>query len=139
MLLLARTTPRDQVAKDRRAFGLSAQYERAHRQGNDNTSHPHHDQSCDDEIFFDDLHIPADSLIGEKARLSLYPLRHDAERILIAAECRDEMVHRYATAYAKDRVVFGNPIGRIRVSSSPSPGPMHISQTAKRLSRHRNT
>ena len=68
MLLWREQHPRSGGQAHRRAFGLSAQHERSHRQGDDDTSHPHHDQSCDDEIFFDDLHIPADSLIGEEAK-----------------------------------------------------------------------
>ena len=67
------------------------------------------------EIFFDDLHIPADSLIGEEGKGFRYILSGmNAERILIAAECIGDAKWFIdtATAYAKDRVVFGNPIGR---------------------------
>src|SRR4029079_14506141 len=67
------------------------------------------------ELFFDDLEIPADTLIGEEGRGFRYLIDGlNAERILIAAECVGDgrwFVDR-ATRYAKDRVVFGRPIGQ---------------------------
>jgi alkylation response protein AidB-like acyl-CoA dehydrogenase len=67
------------------------------------------------EIFFDNLEIPADSLIGEEGKGFRYILDGmNAERILIASECIGDgrwFVEK-ATAYAKDRVVFGRPIGQ---------------------------
>jgi alkylation response protein AidB-like acyl-CoA dehydrogenase len=66
------------------------------------------------ELFFDDLEIPADSLIGEEGRGFRYILDGmNAERILIASECIGDgkfFVDR-ASAYARDRSVFGRPIG----------------------------
>lgn len=66
------------------------------------------------EVFFDDLEIPADSLIGEEGRGFRYILDGmNAERILIAAECIGDckwFVQR-ATSYARDRTVFGRAIG----------------------------
>ena len=67
-------------------------------------------------MFFDDLEIPADSLIGEEGRGFRYILDGmNAERILIAAECdrRRALVHRARRRdYANERVVFDRPIGQ---------------------------
>jgi acyl-CoA dehydrogenase len=67
------------------------------------------------ELFFDDLEIPAENLIGEEGRGFRYILDGlNAERTLIAAECIGDgywFVEK-ASAYARDRVVFGRPIGQ---------------------------
>src|SRR3954453_9170623 len=67
------------------------------------------------ELFFDDLEVPADSLVGEEGKGFRYLIDGlNAERILIAAECVGDgrwFVDR-ATRYAKERVVFGRPIGQ---------------------------
>jgi acyl-CoA dehydrogenase len=67
------------------------------------------------ELFFDQLEIPADSLIGEAGRGFKYILDGlNAERVLIAAECIGDaywFVDR-AVNYANERVVFDRPIGR---------------------------
>ena len=67
------------------------------------------------EIFFDNLEIPLNSLIGEEGKGFKYILDGmNAERILIAAECVGDsrfFIDR-STAYAKDRKVFGRPIGQ---------------------------
>ncbi len=116
MVLLARTTPRDQCA--RKTDGLSAFIvDLREAVGKGLTVQPidaminHH--SC--ELFFDDLEVPADNLLGAEGkgfRVILDGM--NAERILIAAECIGDA--RYfidkATAYAKQRVVFGRPIGQ---------------------------
>ena len=116
MVLLARTTPRDQVGK--KTEGLSAfivDVEKA--VGNGLTIQPiesminHH--SC--ELFFDDLRIPAENLLGEEGKgFKVILDGMNAERILIASECVGD--GRYfidkASAYAKERVVFGRPIGQ---------------------------
>ena len=66
------------------------------------------------ELFFDNLPVPAANLIGEEGKGFRYILDGmNAERILIAAECIGDgrfFIER-ATAYAKDREVFGRPIG----------------------------
>jgi acyl-CoA dehydrogenase len=67
------------------------------------------------ELFFDDLEVPADALVGEEGKGFRYLIDGlNAERILIAAECVGDgrwFIDR-ATKYAKDRVVFGRPIGQ---------------------------
>jgi alkylation response protein AidB-like acyl-CoA dehydrogenase len=67
------------------------------------------------ELFFDDLRVPAENLIGEEGQGFRYILSGmNAERILIAAECIGDakwFIQR-ATAYAGERVVFGRPIGQ---------------------------
>jgi len=116
MVLLARTTPRDQVA--RKTQGLSAfLIDVKAAVGNGLTIRPiesminHH--SC--ELFFDDLAVPKDSLLGAEGEgFKVILDGMNAERILIAAECVGD--GRYfidkATAYAKDRIVFDRPIGQ---------------------------
>ena len=67
------------------------------------------------EVFFDNLEIPAENLIGEEGKGFRYILDGlNAERILIAAECIGDgyWFTERATNYAKDRVVFGRPIGQ---------------------------
>ena len=67
------------------------------------------------ELFFDDLEVPADTLVGEEGKGFRYLIDGlNAERILIAAECVGDgrwFVDR-AARYAKERVVFGRPIGQ---------------------------
>ena len=114
MLLLARTTPRDQVAKkteglstfivDMKAVsGLTIRPIRTMMNHN----------SC--EVFFDEMRIPADSLLGEEGRGFRYILDGmNAERLLIAAECIGDAKWFTArsVAYAGDRRVFNRPIGQ---------------------------
>jgi acyl-CoA dehydrogenase len=67
------------------------------------------------ELFLDDLEIPAENMIGEEGKGFRYVLDGmNAERILIAAECIGDggwFIDR-ATRYANERVVFDRPIGR---------------------------
>ncbi len=116
MLLLARTTPREQVAK--RTDGLSVfLVDMREAVGKGLTIRPIRTMMnhATTEVFFDDLRVPAENLIGEEGRGFRYILSGmNAERILIAAECVGDakwFVDR-ATAYAKERVVFGRPIGQ---------------------------
>ncbi|MCB9957923.1 MAG: acyl-CoA/acyl-ACP dehydrogenase [Rhodospirillaceae bacterium] len=116
MLLLARTTPRDQVA--RKTDGLSTFIvDMRAVLGNGLTIRPirtmMNHNSC--EVFFDDMAIPADSLVGEEGKGFRYILSGmNAERILIAAECIGDAKWfiEKAAAYAGERHVFGRPIGR---------------------------
>ncbi len=116
MLVLARTTPRDKVA--RKTEGLSAfivDLREAIGHGLDvrpiSAMINHH--SC--ELFFTDLKVPAENLLGEEGRGFRVILDGmNAERILIASECVGD--GRYfidkAVAYANERIVFGRPIGQ---------------------------
>ena len=67
------------------------------------------------EVFFDNMRVPAENLIGEEGKGFRYILAGmNAERILIAAECIGDakwFIDK-ATAYASERVVFGRPIGQ---------------------------
>lgn len=114
MVLLARTTPIEECAKPseglsvflfdmRNLTGLTIKPIRTMM--NHNTT----------EVFFDDVVIPADSLIGEAGKGFRYILDGmNAERILIASECIGDgrFVLERAVKYANDREVFGGPIGR---------------------------
>ncbi len=116
MLLLARTTPRDQVKK--KTEGLSTfLVDMKAVLGKGLTIRPirtmMNHNSC--EVFFDNMVIPADSLVGEEGRGFRYILDGmNAERLLIAAECIGDAKWfiAKASAYAKDRRVFGRPIGQ---------------------------
>ncbi len=116
MLLLARTTPVDQVAK--RTDGLSVLLvDMREARGNGLTIRPIRTMMnhATTEVFFDDLRVPAENLIGEEGRGFRYILSGmNAERILIAAECVGDakwFVDK-AVGYARERVVFGRPIGQ---------------------------
>ena len=116
MLLLARTTPKDKVAK--RTDGLSVfvvDMQKARQAGM--TIRPirtmmNHSTT---EVFFDNVEVPVENLIGEEGRGFRYILSGmNAERILIAAECIGDAKWfiTKATAYANERRVFGRPIGQ---------------------------
>jgi alkylation response protein AidB-like acyl-CoA dehydrogenase len=116
LLLLARTTPRDRVA--RRTEGLSVfLIDMREALGKGLTIRPIRTMlnHATTEIFLDGVEVPAAGLIGEEGRGFRYILDGmNAERILIAAECLGDArwLIRKATAYAKEREVFGRPIGR---------------------------
>jgi hypothetical protein len=116
MLLLARTTPRDKVAK--RTDGLSVfVVDMREAVGKGLTIRPIRTMinHATTEVFFDNLEIPVDQLIGEEGKGFRYILDGmNAERILIASECIGDARWFIATAteYAKNRSVFGRPIGQ---------------------------
>ena len=116
MLLLARTTPKDQVKKKgeglsvfivdmREAIGNGLEIRPIRAMINHATT----------EIFFDNLKVPAENLIGEENKGFRYILDGmNAERVLIAAECIGDsrwFINK-AVNYANERNVFGGPIGR---------------------------
>ena len=116
MLLLARTTPREQLQK--RTDGLSV-FLVDMRTVKDKglTIRPIRTMMnhATTEVFFDNMKVPAENLIGEEGKGFRYILSGmNAERILIAAECIGDAKWfiEKATAYAKERVVFGKPIGQ---------------------------
>ena len=116
MLLVARTTPIEQVRK--RSEGLSVLLVDL-REARDHglTLRPIRTMMnhATTEVFFDDVDVPAENLIGEEGQGFRYLLDGlNAERILIAAECIGDgrwFLER-ACRYAKERVVFGRPIGQ---------------------------
>ena len=116
MLLLARTTPRDRVA--RRGEGLSVflvDLRAALGRGVTIRQIPTMINHATTEVFFDDLEIPADSLIGEEGAGFRYILDGmNAERILIAAECIGDArwFIAKASSYAAERKIFDRPIGQ---------------------------
>lgn len=116
MALLARTTPRDEVTSKteglslflvdmRKAVGQGMTIKPIRTMMNHSTT----------EVFFDDLRIPASSLIGEEGKGFRYILSGmNAERILIGAECIGDAKWfiEQASNYARDRKVFGRSIGQ---------------------------
>jgi len=116
MVLLARTTPKDEAA--RKTDGISVfLLDMREAVGKGLTIKPIRTMfnHATTELFFDNLEIPASCLIGEEGKGFRYILDGmNAERILIASECIGDgrwFVEK-ATAYAKERVVFGRPIGQ---------------------------
>ena len=116
LLLLARTTAREQA--ERRTEGLSVFIvDMRLAQGTGISINPIRTMMnhATTELFFDDLHVPAENLIGVEGQGFRYILTGmNAERILIAAECIGDAKWfiQKASAYAKERVVFGRPIGQ---------------------------
>jgi len=116
MLLLARTTPKEQTKK--RTDGLSVfLVDMRLAQGANIAINPIRTMMnhATTQIFFDDLRVPAENLIGEEGQGFRYILAGmNAERILIAAECIGDAKWfiAKATQYAKDRELFGRPIGQ---------------------------
>ena len=116
MLLLARTTPKNQVTK--RTDGLSVFIVDMNQAKADGMSIKpirtmmNHSST---EVFFDNVKVPAENLIGEEGKGFRYILSGmNAERILIATECVGDAKWfiEKATNYAREREVFGRPIGQ---------------------------
>jgi acyl-CoA dehydrogenase len=115
ILIIARTTPRDQVKKP--TEGLSLFYTDFDRTKIEATPIPKMGRKAveSNAVFIDDLHVPADDLIGEEGRGFHYLLEGlNPERVLIGAEAvgLGRAALKRATAYARERVVFGRPIGQ---------------------------
>ncbi|EDT40284.1 acyl-CoA dehydrogenase family protein [Burkholderia ambifaria] len=116
MILLARTTPLSDVQKKSEGMSIFI-VDLHHAIGNGMTVRPipnmvNHETN---ELFFDNLDIPAENLIGDEGQGFRYILDGlNAERTLIAAECIGDgywFVDK-VSQYVKDRVVFGRPIGQ---------------------------
>jgi len=140
MLLLARTTPLSEVKKKseglsvfmvdlREAIGKGLNLRPIENMVNHETS----------ELFFDDLEVPVENLIGEEGKGFKYILDGlNAERVLIAAECIGDgrwFIER-ASRYAKDRIVFDRPIGQNQGVQFPL-AESHIEVEAASLMRFR--
>ena len=122
VLLLARTTPLEEVKKP--TFGLSLFYtklDRAHVEARviDKMGRKAVDSN---QLFFDALPVPVEDRIGEEGKGFEYILHGmNPERILIAAEAvgTGRVALARATDYAKERVVFGRPIGKNQAIQHP--------------------
>jgi acyl-CoA dehydrogenase len=115
ILLIARTTPKDQCAKPHQ--GLSLFYTDLDRQYVDAQPIPKMGRKAVEcnTLFIDNLPVPADDLVGEEGKGFQYLLHGlNPERVLFGAEAvgLGRAALRKATQYAKERVVFGRPIGQ---------------------------
>jgi alkylation response protein AidB-like acyl-CoA dehydrogenase len=115
MLLLARTTPREQIKK--RTEGLSVFLVEMKAAGEGLKINPIRTMMnhATTEVFFDDVRVPAENLIGEEGQGFRYILSGmNAERILIGAECIGDAKWfiEKASNYTRERKVFGRAIGQ---------------------------
>jgi acyl-CoA dehydrogenase len=116
MILLARTTPLADVKKKSEGMSIFiVDLREAIGKGLDVRPIPNMVNHETNELFFENLEIPAENLIGQEGQGFKYILDGlNAERTLIAAECIGDG-HWFVdkvSAYAKERVVFGRPIGQ---------------------------
>ena len=117
MLLLCRTTPREQVEKKTRGLSVLLVDMRAAREAGSLTIRPIRTMMnhATTEVFFDNMRVPSASLVGEEGKGFRYILSGmNAERILIASECIGDakwFIDK-ASGYACERSVFGRPIGQ---------------------------
>jgi acyl-CoA dehydrogenase len=113
MILLARTTPLEKVAK--KSEGMSIFLVETKNKALDVKPIRNMVNHETNQVFIDNLEVPVENLIGEEGKGFKYILDGlNAERILIAAECIGDgywFVEK-STAYSKDRVVFDRPIGQ---------------------------
>ena len=123
LLLLVRTTPRDQVEKPTQGMSVLL-VDLREAVGNGLTVRPLETMlnHATTELFFDQLRVPAENLIGEEGKGFRYILDGmNAERILIAAECIGDarwFIDR-ASNYAREREVFGDAIGKNQAIQFP--------------------
>ena len=116
MVLLCRTTPREDAARPSEGMSVLL-VDMLQAKDHGLTIRPVRTMlnHATTELFFDDLEVPAENLIGEEGQGFRYILDGmNAERILIASECIGDgrfFIDR-ASAYAKEREVFGRPIGQ---------------------------
>ena len=116
MILLARTTPLAEVTKKSEGMSIfMVDLREAEKKGMTVRPIPNMVNHETNELFFENLEIPEENLIGEEGKGFKYILDGlNAERTLIAAECIGDgywFMDR-VTQYVKDRVVFGRPIGQ---------------------------
>ncbi|EXU81442.1 acyl-CoA/acyl-ACP dehydrogenase [Comamonas aquatica] len=116
MILLARTTPLAEVTKKSEGMSIfMVDLREAEKKGMTVRPIPNMVNHETNELFFEDLEIPAENLIGQEGQGFKYILDGlNAERTLIAAECIGDgywFMDR-VTNYVKDRNVFGRPIGQ---------------------------
>ena len=116
MLLLARTSPREEVTKRHKGISVFLIDLRDAIEGGLTIQPiPTMINHATTEVFFDDLRVPAENLVGTEGEGFRYILDGmNAERILIAAECVGDAKWfiEKASSYARDRIVFGRPIGQ---------------------------
>lgn len=140
MLLLARTTPIPEIEK--RTEGLSVfLVDMRKALGRGMTIRPIRTMinHATTEVFFEDMKIPADSLIGEEGKGFRYILDGmNVERILIAAECIGDArwFIEKASAYATEREVFGRPIGCNQGVAFPIARAFAATEAAALMCRH---
>jgi len=136
MVLLCRTTPRDQAAKPTQGMSVLL-VDMREAVGNGLTIRPIRTMlnHATTELFFDDVSVPAENLIGVEGEGFRYILDGmNAERILIASECIGDgkfFIDR-ASEYAKSRQVFGRPIGQNQAVQFPI-ARAHVQITAASL------
>ena len=140
MLLLARTTPKDRVEK--RTAGLSVfivDMREARGEGLEIRPIRTMINHATTELFFNNLLVPAENLIGEEGNGFRYILDGmNAERILIAAECIGDsrwFVDK-AAQYARERVIFGRPIGQNQGVQFPIAEAYAATEAADLMVRH---
>ena len=122
ILLLARTTPLDEVSRP--TEGLSLFFTDLDRSAIDVREIDKTGRAAVDsnELFIDDLKVPVDHLLGEEGRGFYHILDGiNPERVLVAAEAvgMGRVALKRAVAYAKERVVFGRPIGQNQAVQHP--------------------
>ena len=115
MLIIARTTPKEEVKRP--TEGLSLFYTDFDRSRITATPIPKMGRTAveSNAVFIDDLHVPAEDLVGEESRGFYYLLEGlNPERVLIGAEAvgLGRAALKRAATYARERVVFGRPIGQ---------------------------
>jgi acyl-CoA dehydrogenase len=115
VLIIARTTPKEEVKRP--TEGLSLFYTDFDRSRITATPIPKMGRKAveSNAVFIDDLHVPAEDLVGEEGRGFYYLLEGlNPERVLIGAEAvgLGRAALKRAAGYAKERIVFGRPIGQ---------------------------
>ncbi len=143
MLLLARTTPKDEVTKKGEGLSVFVVDLKAAAMGDSPpvTIRPIRTMinHATTEVFIDGLEVPVENLIGEEGRGFRYILDGmNAERILIAAECLGDARWFIETArtYASERRVFGRPIGQNQGVQFPIARAFAQTEAAELMVRH---